>query len=218
VADIGDGSEHPSSIQRFFRLLTTLSPVVQMFIGLVGLLVAIVSVKVIVLSGPGTKTVTVPTPPTTITVAAPPASSPGLGWLSNISNPPYSNFNEVVGRSVTVDGETYAHTVQLVGTNSSCNGNPEPSYVSFLVPAPATQLTGLFGWGPESNGASDELIVFEDSLNGKVLWHHPFPNAGLPLIAKHIEVAGIHAVIFELTAQSQCDMGKFVLAEAQFTS
>lgn len=168
-----------------------------------------------------TKTVTVPAPPTTVTVTAPtstPASSPGLGWLSNISNPPYSNFNEVVGRSVTVDGETYAHTVQLVGANISCNGNHEPSYVSFLVPAHATQLTGLFGWGPESNGASDELLVFEDSLNGKVLWHHPFPNAGLPLIAKHIEVAGIHAVIFELTAQSQCDMGKFVLAEAQFTS
>lgn len=163
-----------------------------------------------------TRTVTVPAQSGNDQAA--PNSPAGLGWLSDVPNPNNSNFNEVLNRPVTVGGKTYAHTVQLVNPNSNCESITEPSYVSFPVPPGATHLSGLFGWTSESNGSSDELIVYTDSLTGKVLWAHPFSNPGLPLVYQRLEtLAGTHAVIFELVGQ-QCDGGTFVLAEAQFTS
>ncbi len=188
-----------------------------------GLLISVLASKT-----PSKPTPTVPlTTTVTRTVRVPaqsgdgqtaPNSPAGLGWLSDTPNPNNSNFNEVLNRPVTVGGKTYAHTIQLVHPNSNCGSITEPSYVSFPVPSGATHLSGLFGWTSDSNGSSDELIVYADSPAGKVLWTHAFSNPGLPLVSQRLEtLAGAHAVIFELVGQ-QCDGGTFVLAETRFTS
>jgi hypothetical protein len=139
-------------------------------------------------------------------------------WLSNIQNPNKSNINEVNDQLVTISGRTYAHTVELVDLNSECNSSTAPSVVSFTVPPGAKHLSGKFGWTSDSKSSSAELSVYADSTTSKPLWSHPFPDPGLPLMFKQInELAGAHAVIFELVGQ-QCDNGTFVLAEARFTA
>jgi hypothetical protein len=140
------------------------------------------------------------------------------GWLSTISNPNSNNINEVNSHPVTVDGQTYAHTVQLVDLNSKCASITDPSTVSFTVPPGATHLSGEFGWASDSNGSSAELFVYADSTSNKPLWGQPFSNPGLPLMFKQFnKLAGAHSIIFELVGQ-QCDNGTFVLAEARFTA
>jgi hypothetical protein len=220
----GLGVNSPSPVPPWWRQFVGLPLLVQTVIGVLTFFgLAATTSTVVVLSNNHTTTVTAPA--VTVTVPAPsanggttPKAPLTLGWLSDTSNPSNNNFNEVKSQPVTVDGRTYAHTVELVDPDNHCGTPSEPSYVSFPVPSGATQLAGMFGWGPESNGSADELIVYANSPTGKVLWSYSFSNSGLPLTFKSFNnIAGTHAVIFELVGE-QCDSGTFVLAEAQFTS
>lgn len=215
----------PGPASSWWRQFVGLPPVVTTVISVLTFLgFAATTSTVVVLSTPHTNTVTVTTPAATVTVTTPSSAGPRpkpaspLGWLSDTSKPSNNNFNEVKSQPVTVGGRTYAHTVQLVGANNQCNSISEPSYVSFPVPSGAAHLSGMFGWTSESSGSSDELIVYADSLTGKVLWNASFSNPGLPLTYMSFDnIVGVQSVIFELVGQ-QCDSGTFVLAEAQFTS
>ncbi len=220
-----DDSGHSHGTPKLVRQLKELPPFVLMLISVLTFFGLASSVKVLVLSSPQTKTVTVTTLPRTVTVTTstgsgkPVPNAPArLGWLSDIRDPSNSNFGEVLDQPVTVGGQTYAHTVQLVHANTNCKAIADPSYVSFPVASGATHLSGMFGWTSDSNGSSADLIVYANSLTGEVLWDQSFPNPGLPLTLKHLDkIAGVRAVIFELVGQ-QCDNGTFVLAETQFTS
>lgn len=205
---------------RVMRQLKELPPVVLMVVALLTAFgVFGTTVTVDGLSSNKTKTITITTTvtmpaPTSNGEASPPAVS---GWLSEISNPSNNNFEEVKSHSVKVDGRTYANTVQLVNPNNICTSTAAPSTVSFPVPTGATYLSGVFGWTSESNGSSADLTVYKNGVPGNVLWSEPFPNPGLPLIQKRLNVAGAHTVTFELAGE-QCSSGTFVLAEAHFTS
>ena len=169
-----------------------------------------------VVTGPGSTSTVTRTVTTTVTTPGPTPNSPvGSKWLSDLSNPSNNNFASITNQPVTVGGQTYPHTVQLINPQHSCSG--DPSSISFPVPSGATQLSGNYGWTSDSSGASDQLLVYANSLSGTLLWSQSFTNPGLPLTSKSLDnIAGAHAVIFEFTGMN-CDTGTFVLADAQFT-